>query len=250
MTDSSPSSSGPSEGDDGLTERRLAYLFGTTFVVIMLAIALFVPDPTTFQQFVFRIVLGLAAAGVAATISGVLHVQIRSTIRAGGAISVFVIVYFFSPAALLTADSTEQPSDDSERVDTTQVDEWAPAAVSDSEDVMCRTLRTDELQLHPSPADDYFSVQNAGNPIAASVSESTAKEMLKLARRHTHQGIIGLGTKTPVAYWYGDTGVAVALPTPDQCFSYVPERLDFGPTEDGAFMIGTAEEDDMLTISS
>jgi len=115
---------------------------------------------------------------------------------------------------------------------------------------MCRTLRTDEFQLSHNHSDDYYSVRNAGNPIAASVSESTAEEMLKLARRHTHQCIIGLGTDFPVTYWYGDAGAAVAPPTPDQCFTYVPERLDFGPTEGGAFMIGTAEEGVMLTLSS
>lgn len=250
MTDSPQSSSDSSNSSNWLTEQRVAYLFGTTFVVVMLAIALFVPEPTTFQRFVFRIVLGLAAAGVAATIGGFLHVQISSKVRAGGAIGVFVIVYFFSPTALMVSDASEPSDNNSEgQADTTQVDEWSPTAISDSEDVLCRTLRTDELELSRSPTDDYFSVQNAGNPIAASVSESTAEEMLKLARRHTHQCMIGLGTDFPVVYWYGDTG-AEEEPTPDQCISYKPQNLDFGPTEDDGFMIGTAEEGVMLTVSS
>lgn len=251
MTDPSQSSSASSESSSWRTEQRLAYLFGTTFVVVMLVIVLFVPEPSPFQRYVFRIVIGLAAAGVAATISGFLRVQLSSGIRAGGAISVFVIVYFFSPTTLITSSDTNSPSDDSTgSADTTQVSEWAPAAVSDSDDVMCRTLRTDELELTPSPTGDYFSVRNAGNPIAASVSESTAEEMLKLARGHTHQCLIGLGTDHPVTYWYGDSGAQVAPPSPDQCFSYVPQNLDFGPTEDGAFMIGTAEEGVMLKLAS
>jgi hypothetical protein len=46
--------------------------------------------------------LALAAAGVAAFIPGFIEVDVKNWVRAGGAIAVFVVVYFFSPANLVT----------------------------------------------------------------------------------------------------------------------------------------------------
>lgn len=83
-------------------QRTLALAFGVLFVVVMLGLALFIPSPTLFQQFVFRIVLGLAASGVATTIPGALDLKIRAGIRATGAIAVFALLYFFNPAELVT----------------------------------------------------------------------------------------------------------------------------------------------------
>lgn len=82
------------------TEKLLAYLFGVTFVVVILAIAIFIPKPEPFQYEVFKIVLALATAGVAAFIPGFISVEVGKWVRAGGAIAVFVIVFFFSPARL------------------------------------------------------------------------------------------------------------------------------------------------------
>jgi hypothetical protein len=74
------------------------------FVVVILAVAIFIPHPSPFAYTVFRIVLALAAAGVAAMIPGFIDVVIRPVVRAGGAIAVFVIVFFFSPAQLAVED--------------------------------------------------------------------------------------------------------------------------------------------------
>ena len=59
-------------------ERLAAYAFGVTFVSIMLAVAIAIPYPSPFQYEVFKIVLALAAAGVAAFIPGFLTVTIAS----------------------------------------------------------------------------------------------------------------------------------------------------------------------------
>jgi hypothetical protein len=69
----------------------------------MLAIAF--PAPTAFQYTVFRIVLALAAAGVGALVPGFLEIRYKSMIRAGGALAMFVIIYFVSPAALVADHS-------------------------------------------------------------------------------------------------------------------------------------------------
>jgi hypothetical protein len=67
----------------------------------MLTIALAVPDPTPTQWFVFRLVLALAAAGIGAVIPGLIVVQVAKLIRAGGAIALFVIVYYLNPPQLI-----------------------------------------------------------------------------------------------------------------------------------------------------
>jgi hypothetical protein len=81
-------------------ERFLAFGFGIVFVVVLIILAIRFPNPTPFQYTVFRIVLALAAGGVAGMIPGFLTVEISKWLRAGGALAVFVIVYFYSPAGL------------------------------------------------------------------------------------------------------------------------------------------------------
>jgi hypothetical protein len=51
-------------------ERISIFAFGVIFVIALLLLAIFFPEPTPFQYQVFRIVLALAAAGVAALIPG------------------------------------------------------------------------------------------------------------------------------------------------------------------------------------
>jgi hypothetical protein len=81
-------------------QQKAAFVFGIVFVGVLLGIAVLFPNPTPFQYTVFRIVLALASAGIAAMIPGFLHVEVGTAVRAGGAIAVFVVVYFFSPVAL------------------------------------------------------------------------------------------------------------------------------------------------------
>ncbi|HEX3152656.1 MAG TPA: hypothetical protein VHR66_31580 [Gemmataceae bacterium] len=80
----------------------IAASFGVAFVIGSIVLAIFFPRPTGFQQQVFRIVLSLAAAGVAAMFPGFIDLDLHASkvalIRAGGALAVFVIVYFFNPA--------------------------------------------------------------------------------------------------------------------------------------------------------
>ena len=85
-------------------ERLAIFVFGVIFVAVLLIIALFYPRPTPFQYTVFQIVLALAAAGVAALIPGLINVKVPG-VSAGGALAVFVVVFFFSPAALVATPS-------------------------------------------------------------------------------------------------------------------------------------------------
>jgi hypothetical protein len=83
-------------------------IFGVVFIVVLLILSIVFPTPTIFMYTVFRIVLALAAAGVAAIIPGFIKVNIKSFIVAGGALAVFAIVYFFNPAQLIIDDKQIQ----------------------------------------------------------------------------------------------------------------------------------------------
>ena len=102
------------------TQIAFAFAFGVIFVVTLLVLAIALPKPTSFQYTVFRIVLALAAAGVAAMMPGFIHVKLESTVglllRAGGALAVFVIVFFFNPARLaVSPDSADDGNDRANR---------------------------------------------------------------------------------------------------------------------------------------
>jgi hypothetical protein len=85
------------------TERLLATLFGAVFVATILALAVVFPQPSPFQYLVFRVVLSIAAAGFVSMTPGFLEITVSNWVRAGGALAVFVIVFFYNPAALLTS---------------------------------------------------------------------------------------------------------------------------------------------------
>jgi 8-oxo-dGTP pyrophosphatase MutT (NUDIX family) len=92
----------------------IAFIFGTAFVVALLVLAIAFPKPTPFQYLVFKITLSLAAAGVAAMIPGFVNVRMDTNIglaiTAGGALAIFVIVFFFNPAQLAIQASEKSPT--------------------------------------------------------------------------------------------------------------------------------------------
>lgn len=98
-------------------ERPAAFASAIVFLLLLLGIALVVPDPTHFQLRVFQVVLALAAGGFDLLLSGQLGVENRR-VKATGAAAFFVIVYFINPAALVTEapppeeTETSQPADD------------------------------------------------------------------------------------------------------------------------------------------
>lgn len=84
-----------------MIDKILAFVFGAIFLTAILVIALFVPSPTDFQYNVFRTILALAGAGIGAVIPGFMEVRFQKWLRAGGALAVFAVLYFFSPANLV-----------------------------------------------------------------------------------------------------------------------------------------------------
>lgn len=80
-------------------ERYCAFTIGVLFVAALLAINIWIPNPSPTQATTFRIVLALAGAGFGAFIPGFLNVSVGNFARAGGALAIFLIVYFWDPAS-------------------------------------------------------------------------------------------------------------------------------------------------------
>lgn len=87
---------------------------GFVFLVTLIMLAVLFPEPKPFQEFVFRVVLALAASGVGAALPGFLTVKMplwaKGTISASGALALFVIVYRVNPPALLKAEASGSSS--------------------------------------------------------------------------------------------------------------------------------------------
>jgi hypothetical protein len=80
-------------------DKLLAFIFGIVFVAVLLLVAVFDRNPPPFSEFIYRVILALAAAGVGAVIPGMLDVK-SSWVRASGALALFVIVYRINPARI------------------------------------------------------------------------------------------------------------------------------------------------------
>lgn len=100
---------------DAFTQLILAFVFGLLFIGLTLVISIIIKNPTPYQYSVFRMISSLAGAGVAALIPGFLFVEINPgtqlLIRAGGALAVFILLYFFRPANLPAPQQGDSPND-------------------------------------------------------------------------------------------------------------------------------------------
>lgn len=72
---------------------------GVGLLIAIILLVVLIPCPSKSQYLVFRIVIALAAAGLATVIPGFIKVNLNKGITAGGAIAVFALIYFFDPAS-------------------------------------------------------------------------------------------------------------------------------------------------------
>jgi hypothetical protein len=79
-------------------DRLILFGSGVVFLLVILGIAIFVPNPSEFAASVFWVVLALAGAGFSAFLPGALNVELPLGAKAGGALAVFLIIYFFGPS--------------------------------------------------------------------------------------------------------------------------------------------------------
>ena len=155
----------------------LAFTFGVTFLAVILGVAVFVTDPSPLLITVIKITLALAAAGVAATVPGFLSVSFTPAasvaVRAGGAIAVFVIVFFFTPAGLVpTSDKAAlKPPQQAHAIVTPRLglqfkqEGLVLPILRDSDESGIVALRREAFMITlpertwKSPADDYPALQ-------------------------------------------------------------------------------------------
>jgi len=81
-------------------EKISAVLFGVIFVSALLAVAIFVPDPTPTQYATFKTILALGSAGFGAILPGMLHLNLplsNGVVRASGAVVFFLITFLLTP---------------------------------------------------------------------------------------------------------------------------------------------------------
>lgn len=79
-------------------------IVGLLFALVILGAVLLIPNPTPTQFFVFRGMFAISLAAISAIIPGLLNVESRFnkfSIKATGAIAVFVIVWTLNPPALI-----------------------------------------------------------------------------------------------------------------------------------------------------
>ena len=82
-------------------EKITGFIFGLVFVTALLTLAVVIPEPTPSQYATFKTVLAVAAAGVGGILAGFIHVEgtfQKLSLRSGGALALFIIVFFFTPA--------------------------------------------------------------------------------------------------------------------------------------------------------
>ena len=92
-------------------EKIAGFVFGIAFITALLSITVLIPDPTPTQYATFKTILALAAAGVGGIFAGAIQVEgsiQKWSIRAGGAIALFAIVFFFTPPIPEEGDKIHQ----------------------------------------------------------------------------------------------------------------------------------------------
>ncbi len=81
-------------------EKIAGFAFGVVFLATLLALTVFIPEPSPSQYATFKTILAIAAAGIGGILAGFIEVKgsiQKVSVRAGGALALFVIVFFFTP---------------------------------------------------------------------------------------------------------------------------------------------------------
>lgn len=96
-----------SQQDGTLTPQLvLAVALGVFFLLLIIALVVWIENPTPQQMWVFRVTMSLAAAAIGAIIPGFLHIEgklANFAVRTGGAIALFMIVYNINPPELVSS---------------------------------------------------------------------------------------------------------------------------------------------------
>lgn len=80
----------------------IAFVFGAIFVITILVFTAVVKSPSPAEIWTYRVILALAAAGVAAILPGFIDIKYKTAVQAGGALGIFVLVLLMFPAPAST----------------------------------------------------------------------------------------------------------------------------------------------------
>jgi Protein of unknown function (DUF4019) len=75
----------------------ISVIFGCIFITAILILITIDKSPTNAALLIYKVVIALSAAGMAAILPGFLDVKFKSVIQSGGALAVFVLVLFAIP---------------------------------------------------------------------------------------------------------------------------------------------------------
>lgn len=87
-----------------------AFAFGVIFVTAILILVVSIKNITPPQMWVFKVVLSLAAGGVGAVLPGFIVVSPAKWLRAGGALAVFLLVFWSQPKVVDAITPPYKPS--------------------------------------------------------------------------------------------------------------------------------------------
>lgn len=81
-----------------LGNKHLIFLFGMVCLIGVVTLVFCFDELNPAQYTVVKTIMAIGVAGVASLLPGTINVKINPGIKAVGAVAVFVLVYFFSPA--------------------------------------------------------------------------------------------------------------------------------------------------------
>lgn len=158
-----------------------AFTFGVVFLVVILAIAMFKPYPTPFEYTVFRIVLSLAAAGVGAILPGFIDVSFKNWLRAGGALALFLVVYFYNPTdAIIGPGAVTELKKDSKA----PADQWL--ALVDADDL---TSAYGSMEKNFQDKYQFSQFNEVLGPLRAGLGKVTARKFFSSNSAYSPPGM-------------------------------------------------------------
>lgn len=143
------------------TQLAVSFIFGVVFIVVILLIAIWIPQPTPAQYATFKTVLALAAAGIAGTIPGLGWLGIPGLARIGGAALVFAFVYSHNPASLLASKTLPVYFiEENRRVGPIEVQARGSETVAEVSKQACEKLPEEICRQFPKDAAFYNPAKN------------------------------------------------------------------------------------------
>lgn len=90
---------------------------GVISLIASVTIALIIPEPTVYQEFILRGLFAIALASIASIIPGFINLQTGArgalaylSVYAGGAIAIFLLIWMFNPPEINKVDRVDPPS--------------------------------------------------------------------------------------------------------------------------------------------